>query len=112
MDMRPSQASHRNAGLGIAIAILATAALCATRLANVVLRDATHSTSLIFDRKIDGGLIVESQTWALGASSKIVKSIYSESGELKSRMVAITRGRVSSRTESTITPQGAVVSSP
>lgn len=77
----------------------------------VVLHDATHSTSLIFERSREDGLIVETQTWSVGSTSRIIKSTYSEAGELKARSASITRGRHSTRSDATITPQGAHVSS-
>ncbi len=79
--------------------------------ADVVLQDASHGAKLIYDRKTEDGKIVESEVWSGSMTSRIVRTSYTEAGQLTNCMVAITRGRASSRTEATITPGGAVVTS-
>lgn len=119
--MRPS--SFSSAGfqpaLKIAFAILLAACLLglqtarpeSSKGAKAVLHDATHTTNLIFERVREDGLIVETQTWSVGSTSRIIKSTYSEAGELKARSASVTHGRRSTRTDATITPQGAHVTS-
>jgi hypothetical protein len=77
----------------------------------VVLKDPAHLASLIYERTTDNGSIVVSETWSIGMTSRIVKSTYTEAGLLTARMVAITKGRTTSKADATINPRGAFVTS-
>ena len=77
----------------------------------VVLKDPAHSASLIFEKSTENGSIVETETWSIGKTSRIVKSTFSESGTLLQRMVAVTRGLSTQRTDATVSPHGASVTS-
>lgn len=90
---------------------VATILASSTSFAEIVLKDAAHGATLIFDRTTDAGKIVESQTWSIGATSRILKATFTDTADPTESTVAITRGQSTSRTDARISIRGAVVTS-